>query len=66
MSPDGVIEAAEWVMKDRTPYLNLVQWHPERMQDHNEGPASRALAERFLENVKQTTRTAIPLHLIEK
>jgi len=66
VSPDGVIEAAEWVMKDRTPYLNLVQWHPERMQDHNEGPASRALAERFLENVKQTTRTAIPLHLIEK
>ena len=67
MSPDGVIEAAEWVMKDRTPYLNLVQWHPERMQNHYESPGSRAIAERFLESVKQstTTRTAIPLHLIE-
>ena len=67
MSPDGVIEAAEWVTKDRTPYLNLVQWHPERMQNHVESPASRAIGERFLESVKQsTTRSAIPLHLIEK
>jgi putative glutamine amidotransferase len=68
MSQDGVIEAAEWVMKDRTPYLNLVQWHPERMQNHERGPASRAIAERFLENVKQstTTRTVTQLHLIEK
>jgi putative glutamine amidotransferase len=67
-SPDGVIEAAEWVMKDRTPYLNLVQWHPERMQNYAESPASRAIAERFLETVKQstTTRTSAPLHLIEK
>ena len=67
-SPDGVIEAAEWVMKDRTPYLSLVQWHPERIQNHDESPASRTIAERFLENVKQSTatKTAISLHVIEK
>lgn len=67
-SPDGVIEAAEWVMKDRTPYLNLVQWHPERMQNHVESPASQAIAGRFLENVRQSTaiRSTTPFHLIEK
>ena len=67
-SPDGVIEAAEWVMKDRTPYLNLVQWHPERMQNPAESPASRVIGEQFLENVKQSTitRSTTPLHLIEK
>lgn len=68
ISPDGVIEAAEWVLKDRTPYLNLVQWHPERLQNQNEHPASRAIAERFLENVKQPTivRTTTSVQLIEK
>ena len=68
MSPDGVVEAAEWVMKDRTPYLNLVQWHPERMQNPAESPASRVIGEQFLENVKQSTitRSTTPLHLIEK
>jgi putative glutamine amidotransferase len=68
LSPDGVIEAAEWVMKDRTPYLNLVQWHPERMQNPSESPACRMIGEQFLKNVKQTTetRSAIPFHLIEK
>jgi putative glutamine amidotransferase len=68
MSPDGVIEAAEWVLKDRTPYLNLVQWHPERMQNPAESPASQVIGERFLESVKQSTitRSTTPLHLIEK
>jgi len=68
MSPDGVIEAAEWVMKDRAPYLNLVQWHPERMQNPTESTGSRAIGERFLENVKHTTtnKTLSPLQLIEK
>ena len=68
MSPDGVIEAAEWVMKDRAPYLNLVQWHPERMQNPTESIGSRTIGERFLENVKHSTtnRTVLPLQLIEK
>ncbi|HTP12291.1 MAG TPA: gamma-glutamyl-gamma-aminobutyrate hydrolase family protein, partial [Bacteroidota bacterium] len=30
-SADGVIEAAEWSLKERMPFLLLVQWHPERM-----------------------------------
>jgi putative glutamine amidotransferase len=68
MSPDGVIEAAEWVMKDRAPYLNLVQWHPERMKNPTESIGSWTIGARFLENVKHTTtnRTLSPLQLIEK
>jgi putative glutamine amidotransferase len=67
-SPDGVIEAAEWVMKDRTPYLSLVQWHPERMQDYPDNPAARTIAARFIENVKHSTtnRSTTSLHMIEK
>jgi putative glutamine amidotransferase len=67
-SPDGVIEGAEWAVKDRAPYLSLVQWHPERMQMYPDSPASRTIAERFLENVKHsnTRRTTSSLHLIEK
>jgi putative glutamine amidotransferase len=68
IAPDGVIEAAEWVMKDRTPYLNLVQWHPERMQNYPDNPAARTIAARFIENVKHSTtnRSTTSLHLIEK
>lgn len=68
-STDGVIEAAEWIVKDRTPFLLLVQWHPERMEREFEGPASGALAERFLKEVKQSTTsrtTTRALHLSEK
>lgn len=46
VSGDGVIEAAEWILKDRMPFLLLVQWHPERMEsDH---PCSKNIAEYFL------------------
>jgi putative glutamine amidotransferase len=34
ISPDGVIEAAEWILKDGMPFLMLVQWHPERMKEN--------------------------------
>jgi putative glutamine amidotransferase len=30
-STDGVVEAAEWSLKEGMPFLLLVQWHPERM-----------------------------------
>lgn len=50
-APDGVTESAEWIMKDRMPFLLLVQWHPERMQDLDH-PASRNVGERFLQEVK--------------
>ena len=52
LSPDGVIEAAEWIMKDRMPFLMLVQWHPERMKDE-QSPAARNIAERFIRAVRQ-------------
>ncbi len=50
-SPDGVIEAAEWIVKDRMPFLLLVQWHPERMKDFD-NPASGKIAEEFLLRVQ--------------
>lgn len=68
-SADGVIEAAEWIMKDRMPFLLLVQWHPERMEEEFESPASKAVAEKFLEDVRlSTTNKASDTakHLIEK
>lgn len=53
-SPDEVTESAEWIVKDRMPFLLLVQWHPERMKnvDH---PAARTLAEGFLREVRNST-----------
>lgn len=50
-SPDGVIEAAEWILKDRMPFLLLVQWHPERMKDV-ENPCAENIAMHFLNEVK--------------
>ncbi len=50
-SPDGVVEAVEWAMKDRMPFLLCVQWHPERMSDL-ENPLSRNIAEFFLREVR--------------
>jgi putative glutamine amidotransferase len=52
VSKDGVVEAAEWIMKDRMPFLLLVQWHPERMEAQPNSPASKPLAEQFLKEVK--------------
>ena len=69
LSTDGIIEAAEWIMKDRMPFLMLVQWHPERMEEEFESPASRALAQRFLKEVQRSTiikNQATVTHLIEE
>ena len=68
-SADGVIEAAEWIMKDRMPFLLLVQWHPERMEKEFESPASKGVAERFLKEVRQISklkRSNTASHLIEE
>jgi len=56
VSPDGVIEAAEWETKDGKPFCCLVQWHPERMVDAPDNLASSALAEGFLEAARQRSR----------
>jgi putative glutamine amidotransferase len=49
-SEDGVVESLEWILKDRMPFLLLVQWHPERMEDFD-NPYSGFLAEYFLREV---------------
>lgn len=53
-SEDGVTEAMEWVLKDRMPFLLLVQWHPERMHDFD-NPCSGRIAECFLKEVSRST-----------
>jgi gamma-glutamyl-gamma-aminobutyrate hydrolase PuuD len=52
ISSDGVVEAAEWVMKERRSFLLLVQWHPERMDPGKFVGASKALARRFATETK--------------
>jgi putative glutamine amidotransferase len=52
-SPDGVTESAEWIVKDRMPFLLLVQWHPERMKEVDH-PAARTIAEGFLREVRHS------------
>jgi len=55
VSLDGVVEAAEWVMKDGMPFLMLVQWHPERDKD----PAnvvSKNLVSLFLREAQHSKR----------
>jgi putative glutamine amidotransferase len=69
VSQDGVIEAAEWIMKDRMPFLMLVQWHPERMERDFDSPASKGVAEMFVKEVQQMMRTknsTTASHLIEE
>lgn len=59
-SEDGLIEAMEWVLKDRMPFLLLVQWHPERMAD-DDNPCSKHVAEYFVREVSRSLNdTSIP------
>lgn len=53
-SPDGVVEAFEWILKDRMPFLLGVQWHPERMKDQ-ENPMAKAIVDYFLREVQIST-----------
>lgn len=46
-STDGVIEALEWENGNHQSFLQLVQWHPERMNDFN-NPCSKNLLEHFV------------------
>jgi putative glutamine amidotransferase len=60
ISDDGVIEGLEWMELDRKPFLLLVQWHPERMQNL-ESPFSKNLLHEFTQATakKQYRATAI-------
>jgi putative glutamine amidotransferase len=46
-SLDGVVEALEWEDGKEKPFLQLVQWHPERMEDFG-NPCSKNLLEHFV------------------
>lgn len=46
-SSDGVVEGLEWEESEARPFLQLVQWHPERMEDHA-NPCSKNLLEHFV------------------
>ena len=46
-SPDGLVEAMEWRDASAKPFMQLVQWHPERMEDFA-NPCSRNVLEHFV------------------
>ena len=41
-SPDGLVEGLEWERSGKKSFLQLVQWHPERMPEF-ESPFSKGL-----------------------
>ncbi len=47
---DGVIESAEWILKEGMPFLLLVQWHPER-SNGTQDIFSNNLAKIFLREI---------------
>ncbi len=53
-SPDGVIEALERKDPGADPFLLLVQWHPERMDDRGH-PFVKNIAHLFINQVKEYT-----------
>ncbi len=50
-SSEGVIEGLERIQPDGKPYLMLVQWHPERMNDQT-NPLTAAIKKNFLDEVR--------------
>lgn len=60
-SSDGVIEAMEWEEAATVPFLQLVQWHPERMSDPG-NPLSQGILRAFLQAVQQHGSGKKPVH----
>ena len=52
VSPDGVVEGAEWKDKEGKPWLLTVQWHPERILDKETNPFSKNIREAFIKAVR--------------
>ncbi len=60
-SPDGIIEGLEWENNEARPFLQLVQWHPERMKDFN-NRLSKNLLEHFALAVLSRAETNVSHH----
>jgi putative glutamine amidotransferase len=58
ISPDGIIEALERPNSTDKPYICLVQWHPERM-NNPESPLSAGIRQRFFEEVQKNSTLKI-------
>lgn len=56
ISMDGVIEGLERKNKETSPFLLLVQWHPERMNDQ-ENKFTKNIKREFLEAVRKGKET---------
>lgn len=50
MSAEGVIEGLEWLHPEGKPFLQLVQWHPERMKDQ-QSTFTKNIRAQFLEAI---------------
>jgi putative glutamine amidotransferase len=57
ISPDGIVEGLEWKVKEGRPYLQLVQWHPERMTDL-QNVFSKNIKHSFLQTVRKNKSVA--------
>jgi putative glutamine amidotransferase len=55
MSPEGVVEGIERLDKGTKPYLQLVQWHPERMTEP-QSLFSKNIKLSFLEAVRKNKK----------
>lgn len=55
LSPDGIVEGIERQKPEGKPFLQLVQWHPERMTNL-ESPFSKKIKDAFLSAVRNAAR----------
>jgi len=53
ISEDGIVEGLEWKDPEGKPFLMLVQWHPERMDDREESAFSKNIRHAFIHSIPQ-------------
>ncbi|PWU03911.1 MAG: peptidase C26 [Bacteroidetes bacterium] len=57
-SPDGVIEAIEWINPAANPFICLVQWHPERMTKQD-SVFVKNIRKAFMEEAQKTANMVL-------